>query len=447
MNIRGLFIIVIMFTGCTAFTQSFYEMSFYFKDIDNPKNIIRYQAFFLLNDDGTGLMRIRYIDPKPENDWLLDCELTQGFAMDKKNQYDYSKMYYAGKNLITIAGDVKGEDFPPIYFWFTYNGANNEYDPWAVMSKEEKGEWVEGVIEGRVRLLGDEDLTENLILTYFTKEEEIYKNLFATNIRALTPEEKKSKMYFLVVADTDDEQIGPDCLKDKEKQLAYFKKIADKLEIGFIPSELTGKELNRNNLLQRIDAITPAKNDIVIFHYSGHGYSKNDNREFPYLDLRYDKDIPVREGDEINMEDVYELIKSKPGRLNLVISDCCNWHLSMSNMQSANIANPRPSPVGLSLENMKALFMDPNRTSLLITAAQKGEVSAGNAVSGGIFSGQFREALQKYMGINYQNINWEQITQNVRTQTVTVAGYSNCPRPENPQVIGACKQTPVYKLN
>ncbi|MBK8495724.1 MAG: hypothetical protein IPL50_12425 [Chitinophagaceae bacterium] len=270
-----------LFTGSTVFAQSFYEMSFYFKDIDNPKNIIRYQAFFLLNDDGTGMMRIRYIDPKPENDWLLDCELTQGFAMDKKNQYDYSKMYYAGKNLIAIAGDVKGEDFPPIYFWFKYNGANDEYEPWAVMSKDEKEKWVEGVIEGRIRLLGDEDLTENLILTYFTKEEEIYKNLFATNIRALTPEEKKSKMYFLVVADTDDEQIGPDCLKDKEKQLAYFKKIADKLEIGFIPSELSGKELNRNKLLQRIDAINPTKNDIVIFHYSGHGYSKNDNREFP----------------------------------------------------------------------------------------------------------------------------------------------------------------------
>ncbi|MBK8495725.1 MAG: hypothetical protein IPL50_12430 [Chitinophagaceae bacterium] len=90
------------------------------------------------------------------------------------------------------------------------------------------------------------------------------------------------------------------------------------------------------------------------------------------------------------MEDVYALIKNKPGRLNLVISDCCNWHLSMSNMQSANIANPRPSPVGLSLENMKALFMDPNRTSLLITAAQKGEVSAGNAVSG-VFSADSSE--------------------------------------------------------
>ncbi|MBK7558349.1 MAG: caspase family protein [Chitinophagaceae bacterium] len=445
MKTKNLLTALFIFLSNAVYAQSFYEMVFHFGGT-KPSEISYIKAFYLLNDDGTGDMRISYTGATPGESFIIECGLKQGFGLDKEKNYDYSKMYYTGKDFIYVDRENKPAEFPPITFWFKYNEEYDQYDPWAVMSKDLKGNTLQGLID-ELKLLEDKDFTKEFVLTYFTKDDEIYKNLFATNIRALTPEEKKSKMYFLVVADTDDEQIGPDCLKDKEKQLAYFKKIADKLEIGFIPSELSGKELNRNNLLQRIDAITPTKNDIVIFHYSGHGYSKNDNRQFPYLDLRYDKDIPVREGDEINMEDVYELIKNKPGRLNLVISDCCNWHLSMSNMQSANIANPRPSPVGLSLENMKALFMDPNRTSLLITAAQKGEVSAGNAVSGGIFSGQFRDALQKYMGINYQNITWEQITQNVRTQTVTVAGYSNCPRPENPQVIGACKQTPVYKLN
>ena len=441
-----LFVALSLFTGTVVVAQSFYEMKFYFKFPENPKEVLRLKAFFLLNDDGTGEIRISYKGALPEDNIIVEGDLTQGFGWDKNKQYDYSKMFYAGKKFTVVTGDIEDE-IPPFTFWFMYNEKTDEYDPWAVMTKDVDGKDLQGVIEGRPRLLGDADLTKNFILTYFTKDEEIYKNLFETNIRTLTQEEKKSKMYFLVVADTDDDQIGPDCQKDKEKQLAYFKKIAGKLEIEFIPMELTGKDLNRNNLLNKINEIRPAKTDIVIFHYSGHGYSKNDNRQFPYLDLRYDKDIPVNPADEINMEQVYDLIKNKPSRLNLVISDCCNWHLNLSNMQSANIANPRPSPVGLSLENMKALFMNPNRTSLLITAAQKGEVSAGNAVSGGIFSGQLREALQKFMGINYQNINWDQVTQNVKTQTAIVSGYSNCPRPENPQVIGACKQTPVYKIN
>ncbi len=177
------------------------------------------------------------------------------------------------------------------------------------------------------------------------------------------------------------------------------------------------------------------------------GYSKADNRQYPYLDLRYDKDIPVKNGDELNIEEIYEMITNKPGRLNLVISDCCNWHLDITNMKSINIATPRPSSVGLSLENMQSLFMNPNRTSLMITAAAKGQVSAGNAISGGIFTSQFRESLQKYMGINYQHITWEQITQNTKTQTETVAGYSLCPKPENANEYNKCNQTPVFKMN
>ena len=447
MKIRNLFIALFIFFGNSVYAQSFYEMVFHFGDSKNPNEIAYIKAFYILNDDGTGDMRISFTGATAAENFIIECSLKQGFALDKQKNNDYSKMYYTSNEFLYVDNrEDNRAGFPPISFWFQYNKEYDLYDPWAVMTKDENAKTMQGVID-EIKLLEDKDFTREFVLTYFTKDEEIYKNLFATNIRVLTPEQKASRMFLLIVADTDDEQIGVDCQKDREKQLAYFKKIAGKLEISFIPLELTGKDISRKNLLAKIDEIKPTKNDIVIFHFSGHGYSKNDNRQFPYLDLRYDKDIPVNAADEINMEEVYALITNKPGRLNLVISDCCNWHLEMSNMQSANIANPRPSAVGLSIENMKALFMNPNRTSLMITAAQKGEVSAGNAISGGIFSNQFREAMQKYMGINYQNISWEQITENVRTQTVTVAGYTNCPRPENRAIIGACKQTPVFLIN
>ena len=318
MKIRNLFIALFIFFGSSVYAQSFYEMKFYFKNSDDPKDILRFNAFFLLNDDGTGEMRISIKGAVPKDDIILEGDLTQGFAKDKNKEYNYSKMYYTGKKFTIVTGDIE-DQIPPFTFWFKHNEATDEYDPWAVMTKDLEGKDLQGVIEGHPRLLGDADLTKNFILTYFTKDEEIYKNLFAANIRVLTPEQKKSRMFLLVVADTDDEQIGPDCQKDREKQMAYFKKIAGKLEISFIPLELTGKDLSRKNLLAKIDEIKPTKNDIVIFHFSGHGYSKDgDNRQYPYLDLRYDKDIPVNLADEINMEEVYALITNKPGRLNLV---------------------------------------------------------------------------------------------------------------------------------
>lgn len=447
MKIRGLFIACCLFLAFTTYAQSYFEMQFYFADKSNPSDMQRYKAFYLLNDDGTGLMRIATMDSKPEDSFILDCELAQGFARDKNNMVDYSKMYYTGKNFIVLGEDTLSTEFYPISFWFKYNTQFDRYDPWGVMTKDNDGKTLQGVIDGEIRLLEDKDMTPELILTYFTKEEDIYKNLFANNIRTVPAEIKASRMFLLTVADTEDGTIGPDCDTDRKKQQDYFKKIADKLGIQISISELVGKDLSKANLLKKINEIQPAKNDIVIFQYSGHGYSKEDNRQYPYLDLRYDKDIPVRLEDEINMEEVYSMITNKAGRLNLVISDCCNWHLNVTSIQSANIASPRPSSVGLSLENMQSLFMNPNRTSIMITAAAKGQVSAGNANTGGIFTTQFRESLQKFMGINYQNITWDQITQNATTQTATVAGLSFCPKPENPNEYSNCKQTPVFRMN
>lgn len=444
----GLIALFILFFSA-ANAQSFYELHFHFGDEKtNPNEVSRYGAFFFINDDGTGAMRISYKGATPEESFIIECDLTQGFAKDKNKNVDYEKMYYAGKNFTYIPSDTPTTDFPPTAFWFKYNKQTDEYDPWAVMTKDENGKTLQGVIDGRIRLLEDKDLTRELILTYFTKDDEIYKNLFQTNIRSLPPDLKSTKMYLLTVIDNEDESIGGDCETDRKKQQSYFTKLASKLEIPIEIKEVLGKELGRDKVLQKINEINATRNDIVIFYYSGHGYSREDNHLFPYLDLRPDKDIPIKKGEgELNMEEIYDIVKSKPSRLNLVISDCCNWHPSVSNARSSNIANTRPSPVGLSVENMRSLFMNPNRLSILMTAAAKGQVSAGNSADGGIFTTQFRDALQKFMSITYQNVSWQQITENVQLQTATTAGYSDCPQPENASIIKPCRQTPMFKIN
>ena len=428
------------------YTQSYFEIYFHFGD-ENPEGIGNYRALYILNDDGTGKMRINYKGSKAEDSFNIKGDLFRGFPNNDSGKTDYSRMYYTCTNFYETGADSIKILIPAVTFWFKYNDSSKEFDPHAVVSEDDSGKAIQGKIDRKIKLLEEKDLTEELVLTFFSKNEDIYKNLFKSNIRAIPTELKTSRLFLLTVADTEDESIGPDCDMDRKKQQAYFKKIAEKLGIEIIISELTGKDISKTSLLSKIDSIQPIKSDIVIFYYSGHGYSKDDNRQYPYLDLRYDKDIPVRPENELNMEEIYSMVKNKPGRLNLVISDCCNWHLDVSNIKSANIASPRPSSVGLSLENMKTLFMSPDRTSILIAAAEKGQVSAGNPVNGGIFTSQFRESMQKYLSINYQNITWNQIIENTKTQTETVAAYSLCPKPENPEIINKCKQTPIVKVN
>ncbi len=433
-------------TNQEIYTQSYFEIFFHFGDV-NPEGIGNYRALYILNDDGTGKIRINYKGSNVADSFNIKGDLYRGFPNNDSGKTDYTRMYYTCTNFYETGADSIRIVIPAVTFWFQYNDSTTEFDPLAVVSEDDSGMAIQGKIDRKIKLLEEKDLTEELVLTYFSKSEDIYKNLFKSNIRAIPVELKASRMFLLTVTDTEDESIGPDCDMDRKKQQAYFKKIAEKLGIEIVISELMGKEINKANLLNKIDSIRPAKSDIVIFYYSGHGYSKNDSLKYPYLDLRYDKDIPVRPENELNMEEIYAMIKNKPGRLNLVISDCCNWHLDVTNIKSVNIASPRPSSVGLSVENMKTLFMSPDRTSILITAAEKGQVSAGNPINGGIFTSQFRESLQKYLSINYQNITWDQIIQNTKTQTETVAAYSLCPRPENAEIIDKCKQNPIVKVN
>ena len=108
-----LFVALSLFTGTVVVAQSFYEMKFYFKFPENPKEVLRLKAFFLLNDDGTGEIRISYKGALPEDNIIVEGDLTQGFGWDKNKQYDYSKMFYAGKKFTVVTGDIEDE-IPPL---------------------------------------------------------------------------------------------------------------------------------------------------------------------------------------------------------------------------------------------------------------------------------------------------------------------------------------------
>ena len=78
-----------------------------------------------------------------------------------------------------------------------------------------------------------------------------------------------------------------------------------------------------------------------------------------------------------------------------------------------------------------------------MTAAAKGELSAGNTNIGGIFTFNFRESLEKYMGQFYQDITWEDVMAGVKKQTISKASRTLCPQSDNSYK--PCAQTPAFK--
>lgn len=105
-----------------------------------------------------------------------------------------------------------------------------------------------------------------------------------------------------------------------------------------------------------VSSVRPGPNDIVVFYYSGHGFNEVDEGyQFPYLDLR-DKGFQHYGGPfTLNIESIYQKLKAKGGRLNLVLSDCCNRDPTSGALVSSEGASTRTSSIGWSKENCQAL--------------------------------------------------------------------------------------------
>src|SRR6202008_985882 len=136
-----------------------------------------------------------------------------------------------------------------------------------VVSPNPDGSESEGVITD-VKFLEGEDLTEELVLQYFVKEDQFYVNLFETEVRSLTPEEQKTKLYLIIVANTEDVSIGKTCVIDKDATEKTFSQVAEFLKIQFVPKTIFGSEFSKVNVDKAIANLRPAPNDIVVFYYS-----------------------------------------------------------------------------------------------------------------------------------------------------------------------------------
>lgn len=441
---RYLLLCCLLFSGsCCLAQSSIFEFDYHF-DINNTRE--QYSAFMLRNGDGTGFMRVRFMDEKTNTPVVVDMEIQEHYMGDEdqndSKQTDSSILVFEGIDPQVVVGDPNIK-YDPDIFWFYKNKKTGYYEPEAVVSQDDNGKDVEGIF--KMKLLNQADLTKELVSKYFTAQDGVYENIAEEATVRIPPSQKSTKLYLLLVANTDDISIGTTCVVDKDATYKTFSQLAEFMQLQFIPKLIFGKDFSKVNVDNAINALAPGPSDIVVFYYSGHGFSNNkDNYVFPYLDLR-DKSFQTYGGQyTLNMEEIYKRIKAKGGRLNLIMSDCCNSDPSQTNSISSDVATTRSSSIGWNMENCRALFMRDESTSILMTAASKGQLSAGNA-AGGIFTFNFRESLEKIIGPFSNNVNWEDLLNTTKKQTINKAQRTWCKQEDNTRKV--CEQSPVFKLN
>ena len=436
-------LIVFVWILCTSVTtraQSLFHLQYRNPD---PAESTIYNIFLVRNDNGSGFYRVNYRDRQTGQENVVGFTVEQKVFTDENGVINENKLYLRGLNPQLISRDTN-YNYQPILIWFNKDTATGLFEPSGLSFPGQKGEFN---FAAPPQLLHEADLTQELVSPFFLPVEDFYKSLFDPPILMGTNDPrppKKPDLHLVIVANTEAEDIGNTCALDKDRTLKIFKDLAEYLELGFKPKLIFGNNYNKKNVQSALKALRPGKKDIVVFYYSGHGFSdpKND-RPFPNMALS-NKSYDNAVASAMNIEDVFETIRKKGARFNLVLSDCCNNSPDDRTEISCDLPRTRSSGLGWRFENCRSLFLDSSPKSILMTAAQKGEVSAGNVTYGGFFTNQFRTNLTMYFGFLQRDPTWDAVLEAARQTTTTQSENSRCSN--TGEKLKTYKQHPLYKM-
>lgn len=238
-------------------------------------------------------------------------------------------------------------------------------------------------------------------------------------------------LHLLVVANTEIDDIGTACGVDGKHMTAEMKGVASMLNVGFRKYDVSGEDLSRENVVSALAELKPAKNDIVVFLYSGHGFRWNDQQDpYPMLALTTSSYTDVRDGHFVALSDIYSEIVSKGARLNIVMSDCCNAFYGTDTPLPLNSNTLyQRSNSNFSASHLRELFLD-SSGSIITTAASPGEVSWCTA-AGGNYVRNFIDAFRSEISLlNEQPSSWTHIF-DTAIQNARRYSENNCARIQN----------------
>ena len=414
-------------------------------------------ALLVQLEDNSGFLRLAFQDEQ-NSPQLAEIDLHPEFLKNKTGKID-------SNYLVQVLGAPKRIAGTSLSLLDNLCLLFKQTDPSTILLPMQSGILdAAGRIEKSSPLLSKKNLTENLLIEpllskFFLKEEPLFKNYTAPKSRGgeFFTGKPIPTMHVIIVADLVDASIGKGCKVDQSKLSQVYITIAQKLKVRLDTIFLVNDKYGKQAIQQSLDELKPGKDDMVLFHYTGHGFNREDSLD-PYPNLFLvpyaqraswekakadEQELGLRSA-TLSMQEIYQTIIAKGARLNLVFSDCCNTNYKLKNIPINDFSGTSRGFTNLYPDYCKKLFLD-EKVNILATAVKKGEQAASHSVKGSLYTNYYLQIISSYLSPAYNGsideVNWNTVIQATEKKTKETA-----PSIYNTTTKSPFKMTPFSKI-
>ncbi|TLV03892.1 caspase family protein [Dyadobacter luticola] len=427
----GFFVFLVLGFGLKAFGQSY----FYFENKITPpgKSPLTYYTFLTLANNGSGIARVRYVDPASGEKRLLEVGLLDSTDISQGIQNPDHYLIPDGEPLPILATTIDGFHAPRILFKKEKAGENLYYLPINIEYHLPDGTWIssEMLVNQQKSATGLRDETD-LVRVFYNESDDIFNDILYqtgnTGQRGSLPR-RKEKLYLISVANTVDKVIGETTKIDLDKVTGTFTKLAADMNMEIQVYKISGPSLSIKAVESALAGIRPTAIDIVVFYYSGHGFRYTDDKSlYPRMSLRLNKDADLGKNN-LGLESVSKMLLKKKARVTLCVSDCCNSDVGVTAPLGPDplvVKDPPGYQPQINAYLVAQLFFPEKPVSILIGSADKYQVAVGNPDLGGYFTHSFTSEMRNVLYGSGSNVTWLSLLANTRAKATRLSLSAPC---------------------
>ncbi len=423
--------------------------------IANSNTSTTAKGFLLIDDKGKGFIRLVTGVANTKNITLYDLDLKQEMRQLVFYAATTDSFIYNRAEVIRTLSGNSDKQFSHINIWLKKNKTTKRYDlytgeapftillapnydeeftlplqailtPLSTSVKYSQSAVTDNTVTDAT-LNADKTFSRAYLLPYFTPAELSIAATFTTSDLLNRRQTNKPRLHYISINAED-----TSCSYDAEQCEQMVNAIAYSVRIQVNRVMLSDKKFHISYVKKAIANLKCSPEDIIILTYSGHGFSYRDDDAFRFPQLAlWQGDAPSREflrNNSINLEEIYNLIRAKKAKMNIVIGDCCNTYVEMKRFHIIP-TNPGVFPPRKWYLNTRAvsnLFLD-NRNSYLIAATQKGEMAGSHYWYGGFFTYSLLEEIFGNTVFDQPNASsWQTIFPRIKERAYELSRQYRC---------------------